>query len=322
MPLWLALAKSLNTVAVQLSLKVGREKVIDFTKRVGVTGIRKTCSMALGDYGITPLEHTGGFAAFVNGGKRALPYAILEMFNSKGELVYSRERDEPEAPQVMSKTVAQQMNQMLSKVVTDGTGTRAALPFTHSAGKTGTSTGPRDVWFVGYTGKYVASIWFGNDDNSPMGGGATGGQLAAPVWNSFMMVAHTDMNIATIPGLAPHPTQIAEQQRLAWLKESDPEAAAQQTAAEAARTSSSLMPDTTREALRRVGAAMRKAAGLPEPAGAAPPPAAPGQSAPDPAAKPQRTDRNDPSGASGVPRKAALAPDASGARSAAPSIVP
>ena len=62
MPLWEALAKSLNTVAVELSFAVGREKVIEMTQRLGITGVKKTCSMALGDYGITPLEHAGGVA--------------------------------------------------------------------------------------------------------------------------------------------------------------------------------------------------------------------------------------------------------------------
>ena len=71
MPLWMALAKSLNTVAAELSFAVGREKVIEMTQRLGITGIRKSCSMALGDYGITPLEHTGGVATFANGGKSA-----------------------------------------------------------------------------------------------------------------------------------------------------------------------------------------------------------------------------------------------------------
>jgi penicillin-binding protein 1A len=158
------------------------------------------------------------------------------------------------------------MNQMMNRVVTDGTGNRAALEFTHSAGKTGTSTGPRDVWFVGFTGKYVGSVWFGRDDNTPMAGGATGGQLAAPVWHSFMSVAHTDMNIPTIPGLAPHPTQIAEQQRIAMLKETDPITAAEVTAVAAAQTQSSLMPEQTKAALKKLSEAMRKAAGLPVPA--------------------------------------------------------
>lgn len=313
MPLWLALAKSLNTVAVQLSLKVGREKVIDMTKRVGISAIRKSCSMALGDYGITPLEHTGGIAAFANGGKRAIPYAISELFNSKGELVYSRERDEPEAPQVVSKVVAQQMNQMLQKVVTDGTGTAAALDFTNSAGKTGTSTGPRDVWFVGFTGKYVGGVWFGNDDNTPMASGNTGGHMAAPIWHSFMQVAHTDMNIPTIPGLAPHPVQIAEQQRIAALKLSDPTAAAEQAAVETATKSTSLMPDPTRNALRRVAASMRKAAGLPEPAGTVPPP-------PPPPPLPERAPKDDRAGADGTeatPNTSAAPPLPAGAPAAA-----
>ena len=266
MPLWLALAKSLNTVAAELSFAVGREKVIELTRRVGISGIRKTCSMALGDYGITPLEHTGGVATFANGGKRATPYAILELVNSKGELVYSREKDEPEAPQIVKPEVAVMMNQMLQKVVTEGTGGAAALEFTNSAGKTGTSTGPKDVWFVGYTGKYVASVWLGNDDNRPMQSGNTGGHQAAPVWHAFMAVAHTDMNIPDIPGLVPHPVQIAEQQRLATLKLTDPEAAAAQ---EAPKTMS-LLPEATRAALSRIGASMRKAAGLPEPEPGAP----------------------------------------------------
>ena len=80
---------------------------------------------------------------------------------------------------------------MMNKVVTDGTGQRGALDFTNVAGKTGTSTGPKDVWFVGFTGKYVGGVWLGNDDNRPMAGGNTGGHMAAPLWHSFMSVAHT-----------------------------------------------------------------------------------------------------------------------------------
>ena len=93
---------------------------------LGITGIRKTCSMALGDYGISPLEHAGGVATFANGGKLAKPYAILDLVSSKGDLVYSRDRDEPEAPQVVERKVAEGINWMMNKVVTEGTGTRRA----------------------------------------------------------------------------------------------------------------------------------------------------------------------------------------------------
>ena len=171
---------SLNTTAADLSFKVGREKVLEMTQRLGVTGVKRTCSMALGDTGITLLEHTAAYAAFANGGKRAKPYAVLELYNSKGELVYSRERDEPEAPRVVEARVAEQMNQMMHAVVMEGTGRRAILDFTHSAGKTGTSSSWRDAWFVGFTGALVAGVWVGHDDFRPMwlnGNGVTGGTL-------------------------------------------------------------------------------------------------------------------------------------------------
>jgi len=263
MPLWLALAKSLNTVAAELSFAVGRENVIEMTQRLGIKGVRKSCSMALGDTGITPLEHTGGFATFANGGKRALPYGITEIYNSKGELIYSRERDEPAPPQIVKPEVASGMNWMMNKVVTDGTAQRAALDFTHVAGKTGTSSGPNDIWFVGFTGRYVASIWLGNDDNRPMAHSNTGGQVAAPIWHDFMVVAHKDMNIPTLAGLDPHPAFIAEQQRIAELRISDPALAAQLTGeTEAAAKASRRLPDAARDVLRRVNLDLRKAAGL------------------------------------------------------------
>jgi penicillin-binding protein 1A len=266
MPMWMALAKSLNTVAAELSFAAGRDKVIEMTRRLGITGIRKTCSMALGDYGISPLEHAGGIGTFANGGKLAKPYAILDLVSSKGDLVYSRDRDEPEAPQVLERKVAEGINWMMNKVITEGTGRRAGLDFTNVSGKTGTSTGPKDVWFVGFTGKYVGTVWLGNDDNRPMSGGTTGGVFAAPVWHSFMSVVHTDMNIPTIPGLEPHPVQIAEQQRIAALR---PDGAP--NSPEAQRTTSSLMSDKAREALRKVAQALRKAGGIAEP----PPPTSP-----------------------------------------------
>jgi penicillin-binding protein 1A len=273
-----ALARSLNTVAVNLSLdpKVGRQKVVEMTRRLGIKGITPSCSMALGDHGITPLEHTGAIATFANDGKLVKPYGILEIFTSKGDLLYSRERDEQAAPQVVSRKVVEQMNQMMQLVVTQGTGKAAALDFTNVVGKTGTSSSYKDAWFVGFTGKYVASIWLGNDDNRPMLN-VTGGHGPAPAWHSFMQVVHTSMNIPTIPGLPPHPVQIQEQQRIAEQQRLDPPVAPAAGAGDA-RKSISLMPEGTRDALKKIASAMRKVAEVPEPApasaGAAPPPPA------------------------------------------------
>ncbi len=261
-----AMARSLNTVAVYLSLNVGRQKVVEMTRRLGIKGVVPSCSMALGDTGITPLEHTGAMATFANGGRLAKPFVILEIMNSKGDVLYSRERDEPPAPQVVSKKVVDQLNQMLQMVVTQGTGKSAALDFTHAVGKTGTSSNYKDAWFVGFTGKYVAGVWLGNDDNRPMRE-VTGGQIAAPAWKQFMSIVHTSMNIPTVPGLTPHPTQVQEQQRLAELQRLEPVPAAGQASAattEPQRKPLSVMPDPTRTALKKLSAALRKVAGVAE----------------------------------------------------------
>ena len=326
MPLWLGIAKSFNTVAAELSFAVGREKVIEMTKRLGISGVKKSCSMALGDGGITVLEHVGGVAAFANGGKLAKPYGILDITTSKGDLLYSRERDEGPAPQVLKPKIAEQMNYMLQKVVLEGTGTRAQLDFTNVAGKTGTSTGPKDAWFVGYTGKYVAGVWLGNDDNRPMSGGSngvTGGQFAAPLWHSFMTVAHSDMNIPTIPGLPIHPAQVAEQQRIAELKVQEAAAGiTQQTFTQAddgSKRPLSAMPDQTRDALKKLSLALRKAGNL----GDAPPAANPVSAPTLPGATPGSTapaDTAPPSPPPGQQRSGALNPPAGAAFGTAPPV--
>ena len=308
MPLWSALARSLNTVATELSFAVGRDKVIEMTKRLGIEGVKKTCSMALGDGGITVLEHTGGFATFANGGKLARPYGILDITTSRGDLLYSRERDEPPPRQVLSRHVAEEMNTMMNRVVTEGTAGAAQLDFTNVAGKTGTSTGPKDVWFVGFTGKYVAGVWLGNDDNHPMRAGVTGGHQAAPVWHDLMTVAHTDMNIPTIPGLAPHPRQIEEQQRLAEVKAAQVAAGIDTEASEAAAKSEKLMPEKTREALKTLTAALRKASGGGDvtparPASMTSPSSQPPQSPPATSNTPEAPDDTPKPAASALPAK-------------------
>src|SRR5262245_8476868 len=156
---------SLNVPAFDLSLKLGRDKLLEMTRRLGVEGVKKTCSMALGDSGITPLQHTAAYATFANGGKLTRPYAVLELFNSKGDLVYSRERDEPEAPQVVSRKVAENMNIMMKAVVDEGTAKRAALDFTAAVGRTGPGASYRDAWFLGLTGALGTGCWVGYDDS-------------------------------------------------------------------------------------------------------------------------------------------------------------
>ncbi|MDX2259420.1 MAG: PBP1A family penicillin-binding protein [Hyphomicrobiaceae bacterium] len=261
-----ALADSLNTTAADLSLSIGREKLMEVIDRLGITGVRRTCSMALGDGGLTVLEHTGGVATFANGGKLVRPYTVLELVNSKGELVYSRQRDEKPAAQAFARRVAEDLNVMMHAVVMEGTGKRAQLEFTNVAGKTGTSSSYRDAWFVGYTGKYVTGVWIGNDDFRPMGR-VTGGSLPASIWHAYMSVAHTDMNIPTIPGLRPHPVQVEEQARIASARQADPNSV---PADQRSANTASLMSEKMRTSLRQLSAALRKAGGLAEPAAVGP----------------------------------------------------
>jgi penicillin-binding protein 1A len=271
-----AFKRSLNTIAVDLSLyRLGpnsRDKVVEMTKRLGVDGISKTCSMALGDGGVSPLANTAAFAHFANQGKAVRPYAIVDMFNSKGEVIYSRDTDEPAPRQVLQRRTVEQMNQMMQLVVTEGTGRRATLDFTHSAGKTGTSSSYRDAWFVGFTGALVTGVWFGNDDNRATNR-ITGGNLPAETWQRFMAVAHTNMNIPTIAGLTPHPRQLQEQERLAQLKRTDPALAAAQL--QAGQRSNKIMPDKTRDVLKRLAETLRRSNGTGDPAAGAGTPGAP-----------------------------------------------
>ena len=220
---------------------------------------------------------------------------MLELYSSRGELIYSRERDEPPAPQVVSERVVEQMNQMMQAVVNEGTGQKAKLDFTHAVGKTGTSSGWRDAWFVGFTGALVTGVWVGHDDFRPMwlnGQGVTGGSLPTQVWHAFMSVAHTSKNIPTIRGLQPHAVQVAEQQRLAELKRTDP-GLAQAQIVQATQKKSSIMPDQTREALKRLADTMLRAGGQQAVPISAPPAlleTAPPDKALDPKLPPRRTE--------------------------------
>lgn len=249
-----ALAKSLNTVAVKLSLSVGREKVLANVHKLGLKWVKKTCSMALGDTGIPNLYHTAGYASFANGGKSAYPYSVTKMTNSRGDVIYSRARDEPPAERLFSSQAVQNLNYMLGQVVTAGTARRAQLEFTNSAGKTGTSSGYKDAWFMGFTGKYVAGVWFGNDNFRPTGR-VTGGSLPAMAWKKFMTVAHVDQNIPQIPGLPLHPNQVAERERLAMLKRFNPKPVA------ARLPEKNIMPKKTQNLLKVLRDTFKKKSG-------------------------------------------------------------
>jgi penicillin-binding protein 1A len=220
MPLTVALAKSINTIPVQMSIaigratgethearaaRIGRTKIVETCRAMGLTTpLTDTVSLPIGAGEVTVIEQAAGYAVFANGGKRAKPYAAFDIRNSMGEEIYRHDRDEPAPSQVLSTQVAFEMNQMLSTVPTAGTGRRAALDGVVSAGKTGTTNGYKDAWYVGYTGNLVGAVWFGNDDSSETNN-MTGGSLPAMTWKEIMAFAHQGIEIKPIPGVAPQP---------------------------------------------------------------------------------------------------------------------
>ena len=170
-----ALAKSMNTIAVKLSLG-GTRKGVGEPQEDGHRGPPRKLLDGAWRYRHTPLMHTAGYAHFANGGKRVHP-----MRSPKSALRAARSSMTVSAtsPSLNRSSSARQSRRSIgcsATVVTAGTGGRARLEFTHVAGKTGTSSSYRDAWFMGFTGKYVTGVWFGNDSYRPMGR-VTGGNL-------------------------------------------------------------------------------------------------------------------------------------------------
>ncbi|MET0156713.1 MAG: PBP1A family penicillin-binding protein [Methyloceanibacter sp.] len=258
MTLRMALAKSINTIAVKLSLQVGREKVLADLDKIGIKHLKKTCSLALGDNGMTPLEHTGGYAVFAAGGLEVRPYAVEEIKTlTGGDVIYNHERDEPARKQIFERKVIEQLNTMLQAVVLEGTGKAAQLDYTYSAGKTGTSSAYRDAWFIGFTGQYVTGVWLGNDDFTPMSR-VTGGSFPAQTWHAYMVAAHDTDNIPQIAGLPVHPVQAAEQERIAATLAQNAAANPEVVAAPAPESVKD-MSSATRQVLEKLSGMLKEA---------------------------------------------------------------
>jgi penicillin-binding protein 1A len=198
-----ALARSLNTVSVRLTLEVGADTVADFAHRLGLADIpyHPGPSIALGAYEVTPLELAAGYQVFQTGGLRTSPYLVSEIRSTRGDLLYARPAYPP-AP-VLDPLFATRMVGMLKGVITSGTGTGANIG-RPAAGKTGTSQDWRDAWFVGFTPDLLAVVWVGNDNGAPMAK-VTGGELPAEIWRQFMTGALKTTPAHDFPWLTPEP---------------------------------------------------------------------------------------------------------------------
>ena len=207
-----ALRQSLNIPAVKVSESVGRDLVRDVATGFGIDNkLAEGPALALGASESTLLEMTGAYAGILNGGSSVTPYGLTEL-RLLGE-------DEPTMNQtggigerVIQEAAARELTWMMFQVVNKGTGSRARLPDREAAGKTGTTQAARDAWFLGFTADYVAGVWMGYDDNTPLSG-VTGGGLPAEIWHETMTRVHAGTPVNGLPMTRPAPQAQAQERR-------------------------------------------------------------------------------------------------------------
>lgn len=194
-----ALALSLNTVSVRLTMEVTPMAVIRTAHRLGIASkLEPNASISLGTSEVSPLELTGAYAVFANGGNAVMPYVIERISTAEGKVLYFRNRQA--LGRIVDAGTIGMMNQMMQETLTVGTAHKADLAGWPAAGKTGTSQDFRDAWFIGYTAQLVTSVWLGNDDNTPMKK-VTGGGLPVEIWSRFMRDAHRGVPVAGLPSV-------------------------------------------------------------------------------------------------------------------------
>ncbi|PWE35875.1 glycosyl transferase [Pelagicola sp. LXJ1103] len=193
-----ALAKSYNIPAVKISESVGRDLVRKVASDFGIASdLADGPALALGASESTLLEMSGAYAGILNGGSSVTPYGLVEL-RLLGQ-------DEPLmgtgggiGERVIRQEAAEELTYMMHRVVHGGTGGRALLPGREAAGKTGTTQAARDAWFLGFTADYVAGVWMGYDDNTPLTG-VTGGGLPSEIWHEVMVRVHEGLPARPLP---------------------------------------------------------------------------------------------------------------------------
>jgi len=202
-------AKSLNTVAVQLAQKVGTDIVLKTARRLGITAqMHENPSMALGTAELSPLELTAAYVPFANGGEGVLPFIINRIRTKSGTVIYERLGSGP--GKVIKDKPLDQINDLLAAVTKEGTGRKANFDGRPIAGKTGTSQGFRDAWFIGFSAQLTTGVWVGNDDGSPMKR-VSGSGLPITIWRKFMAPAHQGFPVVALPGSKLSPIKSIDQ---------------------------------------------------------------------------------------------------------------
>ncbi|MFS4438197.1 transglycosylase domain-containing protein [Paracoccaceae bacterium GXU_MW_L88] len=236
-----ALASSINTSAVRLAQDVGTDNVAALAHAFGVQEeIDRGPAMALGTSEMTLMELTAAYAGFLNGGVSAVPYGIEEV-RLRGDSTPIMGASGGEGQRVISQEAAGQLVYMLHEVVENGTGRRARIEGREVAGKTGTTQGARDAWFVGFTADYVVGVWMGYDRNETLTG-VTGGGLPAEIWHEAMVRISENRPARPLPMIAPLAPKQTEEQKIATKRQQKAAQKAQQKAAQKRQNQGQVIP--------------------------------------------------------------------------------
>ena len=188
-----ALKRSQNVSAAQtLMTLVGVDRSVDFLLKSGVDldHINATpFGLALGSSGITPVQMAVAYGVLGNGGVYQEPISVLGISDSDGNVVWDGHQQQ-ERRQVYRPSTAWLVIDMMKDVISSGTGTKAQISGQTVAGKTGTNSDQRGVFFCGMTGWYASSLWIGHDNYKPLSSKVTGGNSAAPLWKEYMTRIH------------------------------------------------------------------------------------------------------------------------------------
>lgn len=197
-----ALASSRNVPAVKIGQAIGLDKVIEVCRVLGIVSpIEPVISLPLGAVDLTPMEMAGAYATFASGGWQSDTTFIVQVTDSNGNMLLD---NRPTPKLVLNQWAVASLNEMLKGVINGGTGKRANIG-RPAAGKTGTTSSERDVWFMGYVPQLSVAVWIGNDDYSPLYRGATGGSHAAPLWRQFMLSALEGVPVEDFPASSNFP---------------------------------------------------------------------------------------------------------------------
>ncbi len=187
-----AISQSRNIPVIKLGKAVGMNKVIETCRTLGIMSpMEPVSSLPLGAIGVTPLEMASAYATFANYGWQSPPTVIVRVTDSSNNVLLD---NTPKPQLVLDSWASAAIIDVMRSVITDGTGKNAAIG-RPAAGKTGTTSSEKDIWFVGTVPQLTTAVWVGRDDNRQLAHGATGGVMVAPIWRDFMQKALKDVPV-------------------------------------------------------------------------------------------------------------------------------